>query len=286
MLAFDDAWASLWLVVGPLLRKYGLRAVAYAIPSRVAEADRPRPTIADGPVDAQAADLAANPFATWAELRALSSSGLVDVQSHTRSHAMVFSGRTVVGTVTPAFAETFLVRPRLNAGPAAPEFLTPARLGYPLFPRRSRMSDARRFLPDAEACARLEAFVASEGGAAFFDRPGWRAELGRLADGITGRWESEAERQDDIEREIADARDQLERRLGAPVRHVCLPWGVTGQVTRAALERLGVVTAFANRLAGRMAVAAGDDPFYLKRLPNRHLYALPGRGRRVLTTLM
>src|SRR5689334_5710951 len=27
MLAFDDAWASLWIVAGPLLRRFGLRAV-------------------------------------------------------------------------------------------------------------------------------------------------------------------------------------------------------------------------------------------------------------------
>jgi len=45
------------------------------------------------------------------------------------------------------------------------------------------------------------------------------------------------------------------------------------------------VTAFANRLAGRLAVAAGDDPFYLKRLDNRHIFALPGTDRRTFTTL-
>src|SRR4051794_12035401 len=91
MIAFDDAWASLWLVVGPLLRRYGLRAVTYAIPGRIADAAAVRPTLDEGPVDADAADRAAQPFVTWPELRSLSSSGLVDVQSHTWSHSMIFS---------------------------------------------------------------------------------------------------------------------------------------------------------------------------------------------------
>jgi len=47
-----------------------------------------------------------------------------------------------------------------------------------------------------------------------------------------------------------------------------------------------MATAFANRLSGRMAVAAGDDPFFLKRLDNRHILALPGQGRRVFTTFV
>jgi hypothetical protein len=115
---------------------------------------------------------------------------------------------------------------------------------------------------------------------AFLDRQDWRKELAPLLTAIHGRVETDAEREREIEQELVLARDELEGRLGTRVRHICLPWGVTGTVTRRALERLGIVSAFANRLAGRLAVAAGDDPFYLKRLDNRHIFALPGRGRR------
>jgi hypothetical protein len=64
------------------------------------------------------------------------------------------------------------------------------------------------------------------------------------------------------------------------VDHICLPWGVAGRVTWRTLERCGYRTAFANRFRGRFAVASGDDPYALKRLSNRHIFALPGRGRR------
>jgi peptidoglycan/xylan/chitin deacetylase (PgdA/CDA1 family) len=269
MLAFDDAWASLWLVVGPLLRRYGLRAVTYAIPARIQDAPAVRPTIDVERVDAAAADRADQPFVTWPELRTLSSTGLVDVQSHSWSHSMIFTGDTVLARTGPALAtEPMLNRPRIDESDR-PEFLTPDRIGYPLFQRRSRMSDALRFFPDPDACARLEVSAGQP--------------LLPFAGKIKGRWETGAEQTRAIERELADSREQLEARLGTPVRHICLPWGVSGESTRAALERLGFETAFANRMSGRFAVRAGDDPFFLKRLHERHVYALPGRGRRALT---
>jgi len=256
MLAFDDAWASLWLIVGPLLREYGLRAVAYAIPVRIQDAPAPRPL----DVQATGADRATNPFVTWPELKTLASSGIVDVQSHTWSHSMIFTGDRVLGRVTSAFAdEPFLNRPRIDDGTAL-TFLSPEQMGYPLFARRSRMSDGLRFFPD------LPAGASTNGPAP-----------------VKGRWETADAQARAIEHELVDSRDVLEQQLGVRVRHACLPWGVSGVVARRALERTGYLSAFANQLPGRFAVAAGDDPYFLKRLNERHVYALPGRGRKSFT---
>ncbi len=283
MLCFDDALASLWLVVAPLLRRYGFQAVTYAVPGRIADADAVRPTIDAGPVDAAAADTAANPFVTWPELVALSNEGVVEVQSHSKTHAMVFVGDAVLEVVTPAFAhEHFMNRPAVEGAPGG--FLTPDRLGYPLFACRARLSDGRRYYPDVEACSCVEQYVATHGGATLLAQPGWRETLAPLIARISGRFETEAEQRAAIQDELAGAREMLEARLKRPVRHMCLPWGVTGRVTREALERLGFRTAFANRRAGRLSVGYGDDPFYLRRLESRHIFALPGRGRRVFTT--
>ena len=103
-LTFDDAWASVWTVAAPLLRKYDLTAILFAIPGRVPEALSVRPAgVEDGPV-----------FATWPEVCALHASGLMDVQSHTLSHAMVFCHDAVLGFVTPEFAHEPLLA-RLDA---------------------------------------------------------------------------------------------------------------------------------------------------------------------------
>lgn len=286
MLAFDDALASLWMVVGPLLAQYDLRAVAYAIPARISEASTTRPTITDGPVDAERLDVSDQPFVTWPELQALSASGRVDVQSHTYSHSMVFAGDTAVGVVDGTYraVETVFSRPRLNDGPSL-EFLQASQVGYPVFPRRSRMSDGRRYWPDADACAAVQAFVEAQGGETFLASPAAAGALAPRLAAVGGRWESETDQHAAVGVELERGRDVLQSRLGTPVRHICLPWGVSGRVTRDALARLGVETAFANRLPGRFAVSAGDEPYFLKRLHCRYIFALPGSGRRTFSLL-
>ena len=281
VLGFDDAWSSLWTVAGPLLRQYGMRAVTYAIPARIREAPGVRPTIEEGLRDPATLDAAVDPLVTWPELKQLHREGTFDVQSHSLTHSMLFAAPAIVGFVSPDFErESFLDRPRLDRdGPL--RFLSPAVLGVPLYPRRSRMSDAVRFFPDPEQSARCVTYVADHGGRGFFQHPAWRDELRRVAGEPRGSSEEPAARDAAIEEELRGGREQLEAALpGHHVDHICLPWGVAGDVTWRRLERCGYRTAFANRFRGRFAVAAGDPPYSLKRLSNRFIKALPGRGRR------
>src|SRR6185436_15291592 len=153
------------------------------------EAAGVRRTIDDGPADAPSADRADQPFVTWPELKALSASGLVDVQSHTWSHSMVFSSQEPIDVVGPAAAhEDPLSHPRLNVEDP-PTFIGPERLGWPLFARQSRMSEARRYLPDVNACAEVERFVSDRGGASFLASASSREELEPKLRAIGGRWE-------------------------------------------------------------------------------------------------
>ena len=280
MLAFDDALASLWMVAAPLLRKHRLKAVTYAIPRRTRGAPVVRPTIDDGVGDVTSVDAGEDRFATWPELRALSEAGVVEVQSHTHTHSMIFTGDRAIDFVQPSYEGLSLFhRPRLGSV-QEPEYLAASALGYPLFPRRSRMSNGRRFFPDPASCRALTDHVKENGGAAFFDRPDWQADLRARAGSIRGRFESDDERERELEQELALSRDLLSDKIGTPVKHACLPWGVSGTATTRALQRLGYQTAFANRWRGRLAVAAGDQPYFLKRLHHRYVYALPGHTRR------
>jgi hypothetical protein len=270
-LTFDDAWASVWSVALPLLRQFAMRAIVFAIPGRIeddSESDRLKPR-------------ATSPFVTWPQLRELHSSGVFDVQSHTRSHAMIFSDAELLDFVSPDFArEPYLNHPvtTMNGHLAA---VQSSDLGTPLYLRRSRMSDARRYFADESAADRCRRHVAREGGAAFFDRPDWRRELTTIAANPHGRFEDDESRSAAIRRELADGRDLLNAQLGTTsVRHVALPWGVSGSLTRDALQVTGHETAFAERPLRRRALRAGDDRFQLMRLNNKFLTCLPGSGRR------
>jgi hypothetical protein len=280
-LTFDDARASVWTVAAPLLRRHGLRAITFAIPARVADAPAVRPTMEDGAGDPGSEDESAVPFATWPELKALQASGVIEVQSHTLTHAAVFCGAEPNGFVTPAYAAW----PRLNRpllsddGPL--RFLEPEQLGAPLYPWRSRMSDGLRFLIEPDVVERLTAHVASRGGAQFFERPGWQGELRTQVPASPGTFETPEARDRAIARELAEGREALDARLGrGTVKHVALPWGVSGRLTAGMLERAGYLTAYAERIFHPKRVRHGSDPYWLMRLNGKFIPCLPGGNRR------
>jgi hypothetical protein len=287
VLCFDDAWASLWTVAAPLLGRYGFQAVTYVHSGRVLEAEGLRPTIDTLGGPASDPDRSAIPFATWPELRALHASGTIDVQAHTRWHAMIPCETAVTGFVTPDLpARHPHLYPRLLTGDGE-RFLMPADLGAPLRPERSRYSDALRYDDPAgfEACTR---HVCENGGAAFFLRPDWEAELRRVLGAAGhGRRETPEERDAAILKDLAEAREELNDQLKTDtVRHLCFPWAIAGQAAVAAAERAGYVTAFGDRLLGGRSVRPGDPPYQLMRLKHRYIPCLPGKGRRTAFTSM
>jgi len=277
VLTFDDAWVSLWTVAGPLLSRFGMTATVFVIPARLEDAAACRPTIDEGGAE----EPAGSPFVTWPELRALHDSGVLDVQSHTRSHAAIFCDPELVGFVTPGYHRLpILERPLRSLGDPI-RFVEPADLGTPLFRTRFRLSNARRFIPDADAVERCCRVAGEGGGEAFFAREGWEVELRRAYGQAAGRMETAAERTAAIHEEFAAARVELHGRLGgSAVRSVALPWGVAGAEARRAFAPAGYEIAFAEDLWRLRAVAAGDDPFGLMRLNGKFITCLPGRGRR------
>ena len=64
------------------------------------------------------------------------------------------------------------------------------------------------------------------------------------------------------------------------MKHVALPWGVSGRVTRRLLERSGYRTAYAERIFHPKRIVGGIDPFWLMRLNGKFIPCLPGRNRR------
>lgn len=279
-LCFDDAWASLWTVAAPLLRKFGLQAIAYVHPGRVTDASGLRPTMdSAGGADA-AVDRSTNPFATWPELRALHASGTLDIQAHTFWHAQIPCAPVVTDFVSPRRpADPPHTLPRVLADNGE-RFLTPTDLGAPLYPCRARCSDALRYDDPAglEACLR---HVREHGREAFFQRPDWATDLRRVLDGAArGRWESPRERDAAILKELAEAREDLNLKLGTDtVRHMCFPWAIAGRAARTAADATGYVSAFSDRLFGARGVRPGDPPYQLMRLKHSYIRCLPGKGR-------
>lgn len=292
MLCFDDAWASLWTVAAPMLRKHGQQAVTFAIVGRITDAESVRPVLGQPGFD-PLADRSATPYCTWPELQALAASGTIDVQAHTWHHAKMFCDQYVTGFITPGFALHPHDFPHAVSGdvsqnlPAWPDqggparrALGPADLGAPLYLMRSTMSDALEYHNSAARQACMEQ-VKSGGGIDFFSRPDWEKTLRDTVARYPGRFETESRRDERILAELAAARHELNHRLGHDrARHMCFPWAIAGQRAAALAARAGYGTAFADRLFGYRAVRAQDPPFRLMRLRHELIVCLPGQNRR------
>lgn len=279
-LCFDDAWSSLWVYAVPLLQKYNLHAIAYVSPDRVPSSPAPRrqwdsPNTPDVEI---ALDRTEGLFSTWSELRAMHASGRLDIQAHSWRHAMVFASDEVADFIQPYHQEHPHAIPLVDT-PDGLRFAAREDLGAPLYATRSRLSDVRRWIaPDAFAgCIR---HVQANGGALFFQRAAWRAELRAcVAQARPGRWESEPERDSAIREELARARARLEAELGKQIHHMCFPGAIAGKAAVRLAAETGYQTAFADRLWGARAVRHGDPPHQLMRLKHPLIFCLPGKQR-------
>ena len=90
VLTFDDGYFDNWLYAFPLLKRYRMKATIFVITSLAK--DKHSGLIPDIPPHSEtrpAAVLGKGPsdyYLSWAEMREMEASGLVDIQSHTHNH--------------------------------------------------------------------------------------------------------------------------------------------------------------------------------------------------------
>ncbi len=265
VLHFDNAWASLWTVVGPLLRRYDMRAVTFAIPGRIQDAAEPRPVWGQPGHDPDV-DRSKRPFCTWPELRSLAAEGRIDIQSNTWSHAKIFCHDKFERLILPETVLPTLSWPVISDAPEPLKTLSSSNVFHPLLPTRSRLSDALKHDVDASMVRRIH------------DDPNAAPYLFRQH---FLQIETCEEREAAIRFELYQSKDELEARLKRPVNHLALPWGVCGRVTESLLADSDYQTVFADRVGGYRAAVPGQNPRRIMRLDHRYIPCLPGRLRKL-----
>lgn len=291
VLSIDDGRGSVWTVGRPLLERYGMKAIVFLVPGRMAS--RPGPVLPDwddvrnGRADAAAVlgrDDGEHGLLYWEEVETLAASGLFDFQSHTLRHARVHTAPRLAGFVTPRDRRGYAAFdvPLVRSGEAD---LEPAALplGAPILESAPRLSGATRFFESDAARRACADRVAERGGERFFERPGWRDELRRTWEGVAdrerGELETAAQRSAVWREELHASKRLIEERLNRDVRHVCFPWHAsTAEAERLARE-VGYVSAWCGKLKGRPVARAGGDPGRIPRLGEDFFERLPGAGR-------
>ncbi len=289
VMSFDDGRGSLWSVGAPLLRRFGMRGVVFLVPGRLSS--RPgemAPTWDDvvaGRAEAQAVrqrESGAGSFLSWEEVEALAREGVFDFQSHTLSHARIHVAPRVVGFMSPDQSHPHRVMdvPWIRDG-QRDLWAREVPLGTPLLCSAPRTSERLRLFEEPAIREPCQALVEAEGGARFFDDPGWRRRLTRALARvrIQGRVETADERETAIRAELEESRRAIEAHTARPVRHLCYPWHVSGPTARALAAQIGYRAAFCGKVRGVPITPVGGDPMALARIGEDYLELLPGTGR-------
>jgi len=297
-LTFDDGLKHVWTVAYPLLKKYNLKATCFLIPGCIPEDDhRVRPTLEnywEGKTtlkEVMALGRGSSALATWAEIKIMHESGVIDFQSHTMYHSLVFTSNEIFDFINPSYNTHYYgnIHVPLYLQEGEDVISRDPTLGMPVYFAKPRMSAHRRFFDDEGIRNRCIEMVSRKGADDFFKRRNWRKMLVELCsdykkrEGINERYETSEQRDDAVFQELLTSKKIIEEKLtGKKVTHLCYPWYEAANFAIRASKKAGFKANYFGQLKGRPNNRPGDDAFKIVRVEENFLQRLPGTGRKTI----
>ena len=236
MLTFDDGYLDNWVFAYPLLRKYGMRATIYVSTDFIDPGDEPRKNLESVWHDECGYDdLQVPGFLRASEIKLMSDSQVIDIQSHAATHTWHLSGNKAIDFYSRVQPDKYPwlawnLRPDRKAfylNENQTKFVPP---GTPVFEHDCGII-ATRFFPDPEPIEALADFVDSQGAQDFMSKNDAKERIRNyletcgLGHGWPGRTESHEERSIRVERELWEAKQKLEAVVAKPVSFLSWPNG-------------------------------------------------------------
>jgi peptidoglycan/xylan/chitin deacetylase (PgdA/CDA1 family) len=226
LLTFDDGWSSVWSAAAPIARRYGVRFTLFLAPQCVEESLEIRTTLDTGASADEIAprDLGQRARLTWGEVIALQKTGVVDIQSHSSHHGVVFKSPRVKGFVTPSGPFPInglapLIQREARGGDSVQFRPAP---GTPLYEWGPALTVGRRFLESPEIRAKCTLLAHEQG---FFERHNWQSLLHAIVHDVPEQWESPEERRERLRADLRGSRQMIEARVpGSHVTVFAPPW--------------------------------------------------------------
>jgi len=269
-LTFDDGYLDNWVNVYPILKKYGLRATIFVSPEFVDPTPTPRPNLEEvwnGKVTRD--EIAELGYLSWAELRAMQESGVIDIQSHTMTHTWHFTGSKIIDFHNPHDAYPWLVwneYPDIKYRWLNEDQRELVPWGRPVYVN-DRAVRARRYFDDPALAEFICEYVEKQGGIGFFQDPNWRERLLELAKNFSqqntlkDRVESDDEYYERVLWEVGESKRILEEKLKKKVDFLCWPGGAYTQQALQIAEKCGYLATTVKGGFNRF----GDDPTKIAR---------------------
>lgn len=257
-LTFDDGLLDNWVYAWPVAKKYGMKFTIFVSPECIEPRPVVRPTLEDvwnGTCKAE--ELDALGYLSWNELKMMQESGVVDVQSHTMTHAKYISSPTLRGFYYGGFKG---YHPILNANPHLratymhdPHFEKRLPWGTPLFEETSAVVVKKNiispaFMDEASAMAAKYNLKNED------ERPAYEKEARQIADNYAraGKLLEGIEKDEDFRArltyEIVDSKRIIEEQLGKPVQFLCWPHGDNNSAAHTLAKEAGYLATTSGKM--------------------------------------
>ncbi len=259
-IAFDDGLLDNWVYAYPLAKKYGMRFTLFVSPECVDPRPVLRPTLEDvWNGRCRASELQGLGYLSWPEIKLMQQSGVVDIQSHTMTHAKYPVSDKLRGFYYGGFPG---LHPILNAHPELrpnymndPDFEKRLPLGTPLFEEKSAaiarihhinpdfMSEVTTLADKYELNIPEHRPVYETAAREIYRR---YKEAGALITSV----ESEEAYRRRLEYEVVESKRIIESQLQKPVRFLCWPHGDNSHEAHAMAKAAGYLATTSGKMPG------------------------------------
>lgn len=243
VLTFDDGYLDNFLLVYPILKKYGMKGTVF-VNSDFAVKDDILRKREDGVAG----------FLSFAEMRELERSGVMEIQSHSKTHTWYFSGNRIVDYWRPNIAteKGGAVWMLWNKFPEfKPFYLTKAEeyenkipYGTPIYEHKKSLV-CKRFFNDENLDEFLVEYVENKGREKFFEKENWKEELEEMVEKyraenqINDRYETDEEKRARIYNELSASKKILEKELNKDIDCLCWPGGGVDEEVLIMAKKIG-----------------------------------------------
>lgn len=310
LLTFDDGRASLWTYAFPILQEFNHKAVCFLVPSKMSKKGV-RPTLdkldngkTNIPIKKFDIDLSENPMITWEEAREMKNSGLLDFQSHTYDHTLIYTSSEIVDFIHPQYRygySNFKIPTIHSENVDFSHKRMP--LGTPIYKNDSRMGAARRFFDDERLRNACIDWVQQNGAEELFKRIDWKNLIMKFVsqyinnNNLNTSYETHEDQVLAIRTSLEASKNAIELNLpGQTVRYLAFPWNYFSVLSASIAKDLGYLGALIDinpkKLVGPRRDSyfidreipineTGDDPYLISRIDARNdlLLSLPGKDR-------
>jgi len=233
-LTFDDGYLDNWVYAYPIMKKYGFKGTVFVNPEFVDPLETARrnlDNVWEGEIES--AEIESPGFLSWAEMRIMESTGVMDIQSHTMTHTWYFSEDEIVDFRHPMDKYAWIDwndHPDRKHKYLADDWAPDVEYGSPIYVHRKSLEGPQIF-PPRELKEALVDYVRQRGGEDFFKRSDWGDSLfekvGEFREGSLCGSEREdaAAFQERLHYELVESRTTIERELSKKVDFLCWPGG-------------------------------------------------------------